>query len=170
MRFYKLILMAVLAVVLIGCSTEQTKPLGDTSGLSYDPVEAEKEIRANLLDFFKRIREGDKTVMFEQEFDYYHVNWTLDDYYGFAQVSQYVYDTLKGIDIDSVRLFEDSAKVYIKIVYESDLGGETRMPYAPTMYRSGDRWHKPSMSNTKEEWEFREVYRDYEVPDDEETE
>ena len=170
MRFYKLFLTAFVAVVLIGCSTDQTEQAGDASGLSYDPVVAEEQIRANLNEFFERIREGDKTVMFEQEFDYYHVNWTLDDYYGFAQVMNYVYDTLKGIDIDSVRLFEDSAIVFIQIIYESDLGGETHMAYPTRMYRSGDRWHKPSMSNTQEEWEFREIYRDYDMPDDDETE
>ncbi|UCD18496.1 MAG: hypothetical protein JSV44_06200 [Candidatus Zixiibacteriota bacterium] len=167
MAAYRTLLIAIAAILLVGCAAERT---ADTSGQPADDNSDEAKIRASLTELFNRIREGDKTVMYEQEFDYYRQEYSLSQYYEFDRVMQYRYDTLKRIEIDSVKLFGDSATAYVHIIYESEMGGEIRTPYPVRMFRSGDRWIKPSMSNSRDEWEYRAIHRDYEIPDDEETE
>jgi hypothetical protein len=158
MKVCKLFLVVLAVFIVIGCASESDKavPKTETSKIAADTEMSDEDaIRNTLTELIVRTKEGDKTVMYENEFEYYRLQHSLDEYYELDRVRLYKYDTLKSIEIDSVDLMGDSAEAYIKIVYESVLGGETKRPYSIMVYRSGGRWIKPYQSNIRDELEFR---------------
>jgi len=166
MKGYSVIL--ILAAGLIwGCGEKAEKGGADqtlttaTATATENVRPEEVPIRNTLTEFFGRLRDGDKTVMYENEFTYYQMEYPLDKYYELERVKNYKYDTLKGIEIDSVQIMEDSAAVYFKIVYQSPDGPESKRFYRRIMYYTRDRWIFPYQSRIKNELEFRQSKREY---------
>ncbi len=155
MKVCKLFLIVIVVFFIIGCASETEKavPEVETDAEMFDDA----AIRHTLNEFIRRTKEGDKTVLYENEFDYYKLEVTLSDYYELDRVKLYKYDTLKSIEVDSIKLMENSAKAYVRITYESILGGETERSYSVMVYRSGDHWIKPYQSNFTAEKEFRDL-------------
>lgn len=151
MKINTLLIMAILMAIVIACSSN------DNSGGNNDLGAAETDearAAADIIELFERMREGDKTVLYEHEFDYYKEEVSLNDYYTYEKIMVYQYDTMKTITVDSVTIVEDTATAYIQVTYEYRSGGEVTQGYPVIMYRSGDRWIKPSMSYYKLQIEY----------------
>lgn len=164
MRGFRLLTILSLLILMSACSeqggeTAKTEVAASKGSDSINP--AEIPIREALTEFFGRLKEGDKTVMYENEFTYYQLEYPLGKYYELDRVKNYKYDTLKGIAIDSVKIMQDSAAVYFSIIYQNLLGEENQRKYYRIMYYTRDRWILPYLSRIKDELEFRQRKREY---------
>lgn len=164
MRGFRLLTILGLLIMATSCSQQgekTTKTAAAPSSTSDSINPAEIPIRNALMEFFGRLKEGDKTVMYENEFTYYQLEYPLGKYYELDRVKNYKYDTLKGIEIDSVKIMQDSAGVYFRVLYQNLLGEEKQRKYYRIMYYTRDRWILPYQSRIKDELEFRQRKREY---------
>lgn len=141
---------AAIAALMIACAQKDSAK----SSRGFVAGSDEEQVRHDIIEFFERMREGDKTVLYEHEHEYYKVEHSLNEYYTFEQIMVYQYDTMKAITVDSVSITADTAIAYIRIQYELRSGGETTQGYPVRMYREGGRWIKPSLSYYKLQAEY----------------
>lgn len=159
MKHCKLLWLLMALVLFWGCSdNQQTETTVDKSSVESD---AQAEIRAMINEYFERVTEGDKTVLYENEFTYYTDGISLGEYMEFRQVLDYKYDTLSGVIVDSIEVMGDSARLRVRIVYIGAEGDEKERPYVLKAYRTGDRWVRPYLSHWKDEAEYLELIRIY---------
>jgi hypothetical protein len=171
MRDCRVIFLVVLAVGLLafGCGgdgddksqAQQTEPP--------EEMTEEDKIKASMTELIERLMEGDKTVLYEHEFSYFKDETSLSDYFKIPKVADYDYDTLSGIEYDSIAFYGDSAKVWAYVTYESKAGGEIRRKYGFWMYNYHGWWQKPYCSLARKEREYLEEKRLYEQNAEDET-
>ncbi len=160
MKEFKVCLLIALMAILYGCGGEKEKEPAETSGGVAEMSEEDK-VKVSMTELIERMVEGDKTVLYEHEFNYYTDDISLSDYMKISWVKDYAYDTLRGIEYDSVKIIGDSAIVDAKIIYESKAGGEKKKAYRFTMYNYNGKWIKPYQSKFNEEMEYLESKRAY---------
>ena len=115
----------------------------------------------DIVDVHCRIKEGDKTVMYENELSYYHLEVSLSQYLELKAVRGYGADSLIGIEIDSISFFGDSARVHSRIKFESADGSIKEQPANIRMYRDAGRWVRPYLSMWDKELDYLEQKRVY---------
>jgi len=150
----------LLLLFFVGCgSGEQAKkePVAPKEPINTD----EMALRATLTESFDRIKEGDKTVMYENEFSYYHLEVSLSQYLELKAVRGYGADSLIGIEIDSVTFTGDSARAHFRVKYESADGSIKEQPANIKMYRDAGRWVRPYLSKWDKERDYLEQKRIY---------
>jgi len=141
-------------------SAENTAPPIDRSAMT-----EEEKITADLIEMIERLAEGDKSVLYENEFNYYQDEVSFTEYWKIYKVYYYQYDTLRTIEVDSVMILGDSAHVYAKLIYESKAGGRAEDAYNFWTYKlTGEKWIKPYISvlGANREIEYLEEIRRYE--------
>lgn len=169
MKEFKSLLFIAVIAILIGCgadqpkdaekpdeSTEQTKPSGEVTALT-----EEDKLKAAMTELIERMIEGDKMVLYENEFSYYTDETSLSEYMTLHKVIDYAYDTLRGITYNSVKIMGDSAVVSANIIYESKAGGELSKTYSFKMYNFLGKWIKPYLSQIRLERDYLEQRRIY---------
>ena len=161
MREFKLLLFFALIAILIGCGADEPK---DTK----EPVEQVKQsdaatalteedkLKASMTELIERMIEGDKSVLYENEFSYYTDETSRSDYMKLHRVIDYTYDTLSGITYNTVNIMGDSAIVNANIIYESKAGGEITKAYTFKMYNFNGKWIKPYLSQVRLERDYLE--------------
>jgi len=164
MKIYRIFIAIILSLLFAGCSGEkkvEKKTEPSTKEVSQPKSPEDAAIRASLSELFDRIKEGDKTVLYENELDYYKDTVSLSAYMDLKKVKDYKYDTLKGIEIDSTSIMGDSAWAYVKIIYQSAEGVEHPHPYRLTVYNFNGNWVKPYQSRWADEKYYLEQKRIY---------
>lgn len=158
MKHHRLFSLIFCMALFFSCAGDHEVDIKTEADIEKDD---ETLIRTALVELIDRVKEGDKTVLYENEFGYFTDSVSLSEYMEVRRVLEYKYDTLSGILIDSVHLMGDSAMVNVRVTYESAAGGEFERPYAFKMYRYGDRWIKPYLSRYEIELEYLERVRAY---------
>jgi len=172
----KLIFLLLPFILLLSCGDQSgdssdRKETGQVSATSQGDkpraeMTEEEKIMADMSNLMERLAEGDKSALYENEFNYYQFETPLSEYWKLDKVYRYKYDTLRGIEFDSVKIMGDSARVWARVIYESSAGkGKVEQDYNFWMYNfSGDRWIKPyiSVAGSYREMEYLENLRRYE--------
>jgi len=154
----------VAILCIAGCGGEESaKKTADqkTATTAIDGGD-EAAIEALFIEYIERMREGDKTVLYENEFDYYKDLISLTEYMEYPRVRDYVYDSLSHIVVDSVKVFGDSAWAYIRLFYESMDPEPVGHSYRSPVYRTDEGWKKPYLSHWEQHLEDLERIRAYE--------
>ncbi len=179
MKGYRILILILTALLLQSCGSKEDGSTVSEKTAMNESIQAaatdqkprsemteEEKIMADMTNLMDRIAEGDKSVLYENEFTYYRDETPLSEYWKEYKVYNYKYDTLAGITYDSVKILGDSAKVWAKIVYTSKAGaGTSKVDYNFIMYKfMGDRWIKPyvSVAGSARELEYLENIRRYE--------
>jgi PBP1b-binding outer membrane lipoprotein LpoB len=164
MRSYKFIMSLAILIVLAGCSGQDK---GGTAGeknaadsLAASPQD-KSAIEAALTEYIDRVKEGDMTVLYENEFSYYRAENSLSQYMENKRVSEYKYDTLSGVVINDIKIRGDTATLMIKVTYQSVSGESKERPYSITMYRDMGRWIRPYLSQVRLEREYLDEVKAY---------
>ena len=165
-RIFGLIVLAI-GLLAFGCGGDGDDKSGQTK--APDEMTEEEKVMASMTELIERLVEGDKTVLYEHEFSYFKDETSLSDYFKIPKVADYAYDTLSKIEYDSVVFYEDSARVYALVTYESKAGGEIKRHYSFWMYNYHGWWQKPYCSLARKEREYLEEKRLYEEDAEEET-
>lgn len=160
MKEFRALLIITAFAILIGCGTKK-EPEPQTKSPEPAVQTEEDKVKASLTELIDRMMEGDKTVLYENEFGYYTQETSLSDYMKEHRVIDYNYDTLGGITYDSVEINADTAMVYAKVHYNSKAGGETVRAYRIQMFKYNGKWIKPYMSKISDELEYLKQKRIY---------
>jgi hypothetical protein len=158
MRLLRLTCAVLFIFILTGCSKNQ-----EPEETEQVPVETEEQaaIRELLTEYFDRVIAGDKTVMYENELVYYKDLMSLSEYMDYPRVLDYKYDTLEAVSIDSIKVSDDSAWAWVKVIYESAGGGTLQRAYGLKLYHSFGRWRRPYLSRWEKELEYFDRIRAY---------
>jgi len=160
-RKYMAVLFLALSLILmaIGCGNKEGEKTSSDTGQSNQDAKA--QIQASMDEMIDRLKEGDKTVLYESEFTYYRDEVPLSDYMELYRVKNYPYDSLSHVVIDSIDLMDDSALVYLRLFYNTPNAELQGHPYSTKFYYSEGRWTKPYMSLWPNEVEYQERIKAY---------
>ncbi len=159
MKYFRIVLLLSLAFVFMVCSNKEEAKIEAKKNIPKNDDEA--AITAMMNEYFDRVMEGDKTVLYENEFPYYTDEHPLDEYMAFNQVLNYKYDTLAAVDVDTIMVLGDSAIVGVNVHYASKDGTDKERRYPLKVYRCYGRWMRPYLSHWKDEAEYEEQIRQY---------
>ena len=133
----------VIALLWSGCSSEKTA--SKSSGGRADDAQ---QIRDALNETLERWRYGDKSGLFDQEFDYVRKNFSYDRYLENERIKRMEADTVRAFEVTDIQFFDgDSAHVKVDVVFVGPTGDTTRLPQSWPMYYYQDRWIRPTLSS-----------------------
>ncbi len=160
MKYYKYLACFFIIAIIAGCGQSQKTESGDKDEIQ---ISEQDQIRAMLKEYVDRVKEGDKTVLYENEFQYYTDSVSLSMYMEMHYVLEYKYDSLHDITIDTMLMLGDSAVMIVKVEYLSAAGGTIARPYPMTVYRRpyDSVWVRPYQSKYALEAEYIEGYKAY---------
>jgi hypothetical protein len=148
---------ATLAILLVlwGCSSDK-----ESGGGSRSLDDDRREIAATVAETAIRWHYGDKTILYEQEFEYAQVEHTYDSYLQLPRIKKMEADTVHAFVVKDVKFFNrDSALVSVDVVFVGPTMDTTHLPQQWTMYYHRGRWIRPSMSGPNTQREFEERRR-----------
>ena len=94
-----------------------------------------------------RLKYGDKSGLYELEFEYLRDEKTYDDYLAMGQIQWASMDSINHLEVTNVIFNPDSsADVEILYVFDSEKGGFTDHTDNFVIYRRNGRWIKPTVS------------------------
>ena len=161
MKEFRALLFIVLLAILIGCGADNGKDTTAKTPADQSQMTEKEKLMASMTELIERLMEGDKTVLYENEFDYYKDEVSLSEYMEIPHVIDYDYDTLRGIEFDTLVILGDSAVINAEVHYESKAGGDISRVYQFKMYNFHGKWIKPYMSKVRLEREYMEQQRIY---------
>lgn len=119
-----------------------------------------REIWGNVHNTIERIRYGDKTGLYENEFEYMREEKTYDDYLLHGEVSWANADSLDHIEILDIIFYDkDSALVDADFYMLSHTGDIYPSSIRWTAYYREGRWIKPYLSRLMYQMELEELIR-----------
>ena len=153
----------LVSFILFGCADKKTT--GEPSSAAPGNAD-EAAIRKTLTEAFARLHEGDKTVIYENEFSYYKIDNPLSKFLELDAVKKMSADTIPGLEIDSVTLYGDSAVAHIRVKINSVDGSTKEKPANLKMYRDHGKWIRPFFSRWPQEQEYLEAKKAYDSATD----
>ncbi|PKK84062.1 MAG: hypothetical protein CVT49_05415 [candidate division Zixibacteria bacterium HGW-Zixibacteria-1] len=162
MKFYRIIIIFIIILFLSGCSNQETAKKSGNPSTGAEEISDQNAIRAMMTEYIDRMKEGDKTVLYENEFLYYQDLISLTEYMEYPRVRDYVYDSLSHVEVDSVHVYGDSADVWIRLFYESLDPNAKGRAYQSRVFRSRGKWLKPYQSHFDKQLELEEQIKAYE--------
>ena len=138
-------------IAIIGCSSDKTEVADDKTDLDtnyYSHLNSEEQEIANTLnDALQRLRYNDKSGLYELEFSYYTDEHTYDDYIKRGEIQYAQMDSINHLEVyDFTYYDDDSADVNIGYVFNSAASGLTTLKDMFRLYKSHDRWVKPTVT------------------------
>ena len=157
-RFLLITMAAAMLWSFAGCGGTDDSSSVQKTDATYE--KDRQEIKNRLEETAKRWRYGDKAVLYEQEFEYYQIDYTYDDYLEVERVKRMESDTVDNFVVRNIDFFDhDSAHVDVNVVFVGVLEDTTILPQTWTMYYHQGRWIRPSMSTYAAQQVFEEVRR-----------
>ena len=130
------------AVGWYGCSSDES-----STPKTPDRQADIQQIKNVLNETVDRLRYGDKTVLYEQEFDYVKKGLTYDDYLERNEIKRMNVDTVAAFVVkDATFPGGDSALVNVDVVFVGPLGDTTHFPQTWHMHYYDGRWIRPTLS------------------------
>lgn len=147
MKFYRMLSVFILFLLLIGCGNQETTKKPGSQSTAAEESGDEATIRALMIEYIDRTKEGDKTVLYENEFPYYKDLISLTEYMEYRFVRDYPYESLSSVQVDSLRILGDSALVWIQVSYDISNPDKRMQPYTVKVYHSNGKWLRPYLSH-----------------------
>ena len=119
-----------------------------------------REIRQMIEDVMARLRYGDKSGLYENEFPYFHENETFDDYLKHGEVSWANADSLDHIEIQDI-IFYGRDSAWIDAMFHAiTADGKIEPSYIrlQAYYQEG-HWIKPYMSQYQAQVDYDKLIR-----------
>mgnify|MGYP001592303401 CR=1 FL=1 len=148
-------------LLILSCSAKKdsesntdTVAVTDSTALTEDD-----KIEQIMNEAMGRLRDKDKSFLYENEFAYYREKFSFDDYLKERKISAAQADTLVHIDVKTVTYFgRDSAKVDVDVHFKGPSGKETVLQEkGVALYWHQGRWIKPTLSNVVAQREYDDI-------------
>jgi len=150
----------MLLALVVGCSSEQTDQ-AEPGDANLTQREADSiAIQNTLTEVITRWRHGDKSALYDQEFDYFKFEFSYDDFLELDNVKKMNADSAYGFNVQGIKFFDrDSAAVDVEVVFKGLTDSLTFDYDTYTMYYTNGRWVRPSFSAPQYQKEFEEARR-----------
>ena len=172
MRLFVLLGTLTLVLLLMGGCSEQTEEPATTQ-IDSDTVntgpdfsqygEHEQdahEIWANVENTIERLRYGDKTGLYENEFAYFREEKTMDGYLIHGEISWANADSLDHIEVLDIIFYDRDSALVDANFHMLMASGEVMPSFVRWVaYYHEGRWIKPYMSRMNFQREFEELLR-----------
>lgn len=158
----RLIRLSIAALIFVaGCSSgDKSDSQSDKSKANDKSVGSEDEKIAYLLnDALVRLSYGDKSGLYEMEFEYFRDDKTFDEYLKLGQIMWASMDSLVSFEILSIEYIDDSAIVEGQYNYKGYSGEKTSSPEKLILYKSRGAWVKPTISVYYKQIDYEELIR-----------
>ena len=144
---------------LVSCSSDKTEIVDDSSDLDtnyYSHLTPEEQKIANQLnEALQRLRYDDKSGLYELEFSYYTDENSYDEYIKRGEIIYAQMDSIHHLNVfDFIFYDDDSADVNIEYVFKSSAGGHSTVKDMFRLYKSHDRWVKPTVTRIQHQLEY----------------
>lgn len=153
----------IATTLLFGCSSEKPadEPTADVVKIELTGQAADSaEISQMMNEGMTRLHYGDKSGLYELEFDYYTDEVNFDDYLKTGQMKYAEADTLTHLDVLGVELFKpDSALVDLRINFLGPTGKSTSVEETVTVYFHRGRWIRPTISIFDNQYKYDDLIR-----------
>jgi len=143
----------ILALLLSGCgdgadSTDEEQTQTETQTESDTGLSETAQIEADLNETLARLRLGDKSALYDMEFQYFTDDVNFDDYLKKGEIQWAQADTIEYLTVQSINMFreDDSARVKVDVVFVGPTGRESHLPQEMPIYFHNGRWIKPTVS------------------------
>jgi len=152
-RLVRFVALISIAAGWSGCSSDQ--PAKNVTGDRTSDIQQIKDV---LEETAVRWRYGDKSVLFEQEFQYLKDGFTYDRYLEDDKIKRMESDTVRAFVVKDVRFLDgDSAMVDVDVVFVGPVGDTTRLAQTWPMHYYQGRWIRPTLTNRagQDQWDER---------------
>lgn len=120
----------------------------------------EDTIEFVMNEAITRLKYGDKSGLYENEFQYYTDEHNLDDFLKSGPAMYAKADTVSHIDVISVQRYPaDSAVVAVEVMFEGKTGTTSMLRDTVSVYYSGGRWKKPTASHITPQLEYEKLVK-----------
>ena len=120
----------------------------------------EKVIEEMLNEAITRLRYGDKSGLYENEFDYATDEIGFDEYLAKGEIRYAQADSITFIEVRHVKFFDhDSARVDVTVHFEGPTGKKSYLRDKIVIYHHKGRWIKPTVSIIDLQLDYEEKIR-----------
>jgi len=140
----------ILVVIMLGACQR---------GKALDPDR--QEIKTKCIDLFARIKAGDFRILYENEFPYMRDRADLTEYLSAKMFSAPPPDSLEAIQLDSIKVWDDSAYYFLQLEYVRADSTFLTYPVRNRWYKMDGHWFKPTLSSMSNQKEYEEEIRVY---------
>lgn len=158
-----LIILVAITLAVTGCSEQAKQPEAKPDASSQPASEPElvtvnDTIEYVLNEAITRLKYGDKTGLWENEFPYLREETNFDEYLKLRAIKFAEADTVRSIEVTDVKLHEhDSAEVDLIVHFEGPTGTHTEFPDWIIVYYHDGRWMKPTASSIVAQLEYEQA-------------
>jgi hypothetical protein len=118
-----------------------------------------REVQKVLEEPLVRLAYGDRTGLWENEFEYLHEQETFDQYIQHGEIQWANVDSLLRVEIQEITFFEDSANLHVNFVFLDAAGNENSSLSPMQLYRHKGRWIKPYLSSPERQHDYDDLIR-----------
>lgn len=130
-----------------------------SSAAEGEPSE-EKAIDEMLNEVITRVRYGDKSGLYENEFEYFIDEKSFDEYLKMGEIRAAHADTITFIEIRHIEFFDhDSASVDVTVHFEGPTGKKSSLDDKLVVYYQNGRWIKPTVTVKDLQLDYEEKIR-----------
>jgi len=170
-RFKPLAILAAISILLLaGCGGEQDQ---ETQKTTPDAVEGEdtatasdgksadfRAVEAVIDETIIRLKYGDKSGLYENEFEYLRDEETFEDYLQHGEVKWANADSLDHVEVADITFYDrDSALVDAVFHFVASDGTESKSETQLMAYYHNGQWIKPYVSRIDHQLEYEELIR-----------
>lgn len=135
-------------------------PAQSYSGFTQDEARTLALMQASLTEVMERMKYGDKSGLYENEFYYLTDDVSLDDYLGYEQVKAAGPDSVVSVEVTGFEMREDgSAIIDLVVHFEGPTGVKTDMKDKIRMYQRDGEWFKPYVSRINFQSDYDDIIR-----------
>ncbi len=146
-----------LALILAGCSSDSKKETGDKASQIDDAA----QIQEALTEVITRWHYGDKSALYDNEFEYLQLEYSFDDYLELKHIRPMEADTVRAVRVHDIQFFgRDSADADVEIVFVGPSGDTSCISDVYRLYHFRDRWIRPTLSTAELQQEFDDIRRE----------
>lgn len=120
----------------------------------------EDVIEEMLNEAITRLKYGDKSALYENEFEYYTDEINFDEYLETGQMRYAQADTITFVEVRYVEFFDhDSAIVDVTVHFEGPTGQKSYFDDRIVVYYHKGRWIKPTITVVDHQLDYEEKIR-----------
>ena len=159
-----ILVLTIMLAMAVGCSGESETPpttveesqeAVETVAERPEPVTVEDTIEVNINIVMDRLRLGDKSALYENEFPYLRAENTFDDYLTMRKIQFANADSVKFVEVTGLAMYgHDSADASVVVHFEGPSGIPTEFADRITVYYHDGQWIKPTASNIAGQVEY----------------
>jgi uncharacterized protein YihD (DUF1040 family) len=125
-----------------------------------DEASEKKIIDSTLNATIMRLKLGDKSALYENEFEYFTDEVNFDDYLKKGEIQTAQADTITLLEMKNIDLFDhDSALVDLTVHFEGPTGQKSYLDDKIVVYYYKGRWIKPTVTTPGRQLEYEEKIR-----------